>query len=63
VHERHGEFADEATRPVEAAKIVPQLDHRHLTLETACSAHRVIKTRSVARKIVLDVDPLGLTGE
>ena len=52
--ESHGEFLGEATIPVEAAKIVPQLDHRQLTLETVCNAYRAIKTRSLAGKIVLD---------
>jgi NADPH:quinone reductase len=61
--ERHGEILGEATRLVEAAKIVPQLDHRHLTLGTVRDAYRAIKTRSVAGKLVLDVDLLALTGE
>ena len=53
----------EATRLVETGKIMPQLDHRHFTLETVCDGYRAIKTGPVAGKIVVDVDLLALTGE
>ena len=61
--ERHAEILGEATRLVEAAKIVPELDHRHFTLEAVCNAYRAIKTGPVTGKIVLDVDLLALIGE
>jgi hypothetical protein len=36
--EHHGEILREATRLVETGKIMPQLDHRHFTLETLATA-------------------------
>jgi NADPH:quinone reductase len=61
--EHHGEILREATKLVEAGKIMPELDHRHFNLVTVCDTYRAIKTRSVAGKIVVDVDLLVLTGE
>jgi NADPH:quinone reductase len=52
--EHHGEILREATRLVETGKIMPQLDHRHFTLETVCDGYRAIKTGPVAGKIVVD---------
>jgi len=49
--EDHGEILREATRLVEAGKIIPPLDHRHFTLATVRDAYRAIKTGPVAGKI------------
>jgi NADPH:quinone reductase-like Zn-dependent oxidoreductase len=54
----HGEILREATRLTEAGKIAPRLDPRHVTLDTACDAHRATKARSAAGKIVVEIDPL-----
>jgi len=56
--EHHGEILREATKLVEAGKIMPQLDPRHFTLETVCDAYRAIKAGLVDGKLVVDIDPL-----
>lgn len=52
----HGEILREATRLTEAGKIVPQLDPRRFTLDTAGDAYKAIKTGPVAGKVVVDID-------
>ena len=55
--EHHGEILSEATRLVEAGKVVPRLDPRHFTLETVCDAYRALKAGPVQGKLVVDVAP------
>lgn len=45
----------EATRLIEAGKIVPRLDLRHFSLETIEQAHAAIESGTAAGKIVVDV--------
>ena len=61
--EHHGEILREATRLVEAGKLVPRLDPRHFTLETVCDAYRALKGGSVAGKLVVDIDPAAPAGK
>ena len=51
----HGEILREASRLVEAGKIVPRLDPRHFSLETIGQAHAAIENGTAAGKIVIDV--------
>ena len=51
----HGEILTEATRLAEAGKLLPRLDPRRFTLETACDAYRAMK--SGGGKIVVDIAP------
>ena len=51
----HGEILREATRLIEAGKIVPRLDPRHFSLETIEQAHAAIESETAAGKIVVDV--------
>jgi len=53
--EHHGEILREATKLVEAGKLMPQLDGRHFTLETACDAYRVLKAGGVGGKLVVEI--------
>ena len=48
-------------RADEASKVMPQIDHWHFTLATACDAYRAIKTCPAPGKIVVDVDLLVLS--
>ena len=52
---RHGEILAEATKLAEAGKLLPKLDLRRFTLETACDAYRLMK--SGGGKFVVDVAP------
>ena len=51
----HGEILREATKLIEAGKIVPRLDPRHFSLETIDDAHAAVESGHVAGKIVVDV--------
>jgi NADPH:quinone reductase-like Zn-dependent oxidoreductase len=51
----HGEILREATRLVEAGKIVPRVDPRRFTVDAVCDAYRAIKARSSSGKIVVDI--------
>jgi NADPH:quinone reductase len=51
----HGEILREATRLVEAGKIVPRIDPRHFSLDTIGQAHAAIESGSAAGKIVIDI--------
>jgi NADPH:quinone reductase len=53
--EHHGEILREATKLVEAGKIVPRLDPRHFSLETVDQAHTAIESGTAAGKIVVDI--------
>jgi NADPH2:quinone reductase len=52
--EHHGEILREATKLVEAGKIVPRLDSRHFGLETVDQAHAAIGSGTAGGKIVVD---------
>lgn len=51
----HGEILREATKLVEAVKIVPRLDPRHFSLETIEQALAARGSGTAAGKIVIDV--------
>jgi NADPH:quinone reductase len=51
----HGEILREATKLIEAGKIVPRLDPRHFRLEMIEQAHAAIESGTAAGKIVVDV--------
>jgi NADPH:quinone reductase len=51
----HGEILCEATKLIEAGKIVPRLDPRHFSLEMIEQAHAAIESGTAAGKIVVDV--------
>jgi NADPH2:quinone reductase len=51
----HGAILREATRLVEAGKIVPHVDPRHFNLAAVDEAYRAIESRSTAGKIVIDI--------
>jgi NADPH:quinone reductase-like Zn-dependent oxidoreductase len=51
----HGEIMREATKLVEAGKIVPRLDPRRFSLDTISEAHAAIENGTAAGKIVIDV--------
>jgi NADPH:quinone reductase-like Zn-dependent oxidoreductase len=53
--EHHGEILGEATKLVEAGKVVPRLDPRRFTLETVCDAYRAIKAGPVEGKLVVEL--------
>jgi NADPH:quinone reductase len=52
----HGEILRQATKLVEAGKVLPRLDPRHFTLRTIDEAYFAQKERAGAGKIVLQVD-------
>jgi NADPH:quinone reductase-like Zn-dependent oxidoreductase len=51
----HGEILREATKLIEAGKIVPRLDPRHFSFEMIEQAHAAIESGTAAGKIVVDV--------
>lgn len=51
----HGEILTAATQLVEAGKLLPMLDPRRFTLDTACDAYRAIKAGDAQGKIVVDI--------
>jgi NADPH2:quinone reductase len=59
----HGEILREATKLVEAGKIIPRLDRRRFGLATIGDAYQAITTGPVAGKIVVEIDPPALAGE
>jgi NADPH:quinone reductase len=52
----HGEILRQATKLVEAGKVLPRLDPRHFTLRTIDEAYVAQNERAGAGKIVLEVD-------
>jgi NADPH2:quinone reductase len=52
--EHHRQILREATKLVEAGKIVPRLDPRHFSLETVDQAHAAIESGTAGGKIVVD---------
>ncbi|MBR0973453.1 zinc-dependent alcohol dehydrogenase family protein [Bradyrhizobium japonicum] len=51
----HGEIMTEATRLVEAGKLMPRLDARHFTLESVGDAYALIRDHATKGKLVVDV--------
>lgn len=51
----HGEIMAEATRLVEAGKLMPQLDARHFTLGNVGDAYALIRDHATKGKLVVDV--------
>jgi NADPH2:quinone reductase len=51
----HGEIMREATKLIEAGKVVPFVDPRSFTFETADDAHRAVASRTAAGKIVIEI--------
>jgi NADPH:quinone reductase-like Zn-dependent oxidoreductase len=51
----HGEILREATRLIEAGKIVPRLDPRRFSLEMIEQAHAAIESGTPAGKIIVDI--------
>ena len=51
----HGEILREATRLVEAGKIVPGVDPHNFTLDKICDAYQKLKTREAAGKLVVEI--------
>jgi len=51
----HGEILREATKLVEAGKIVPRLDPRHFSLDTIGQAHAAIESGTAAGKVVIEI--------
>jgi NADPH:quinone reductase-like Zn-dependent oxidoreductase len=51
----HGELLREATKLVEAGKIVPRLDPRHFSLDTIGQAHAAIESGTAAGKVVIEI--------
>ena len=52
----HGEIMREATRLVEAGKLVPRVDPRNFTLSSVGDAYRAIEANDAAGKIVVNVN-------
>ncbi len=53
----HGEILREATRLIEAGKIVPLVDGHHYTLETVSEAYRAMEEKGSEGKVVVDINP------
>jgi len=53
--EHHGEMMREATRLVEAGELVPLVDERRFTLETAMEAHALVESGKALGKVVVEV--------
>ena len=51
----HGEILREATRLVEAGKVVPRVDPRHFALSGVGDAYRAVEAGDGAGKIVVDI--------
>ena len=51
----HGDILRETAQLVESGKLVPQVDPRRFTLETACDAYREIKAGTATGKLVIDI--------
>ena len=51
----HGEIMREATKLVEAGKLVPLVDERRFTLETAMEAHALVESGKALGKVVVEV--------
>ena len=54
--EQHGSILRAAARLAEEGDLVPLLDHRRFTLETAGEAHALLGARQARGKLVVDID-------
>lgn len=52
----HGDILEQATRLVEAGKVVPLVDPGHFSLESVCDAYRAIKQRTARGKLIVDIE-------
>ncbi len=55
----HGEILREATKLIEAGKMVPRLDPRHFGLKDIEQAHAAVQDGSADGKIVVEIEPAG----
>lgn len=53
--DHHGTILREATKLVEAPKVLPNVDRAHYTLETVAAAHAALENRTATGKIIIDV--------
>lgn len=53
--QHHGDILREATKLVEAGKILPNVDPMHFNLKTVTDAHAAVERRSATGKIIVDV--------
>jgi NADPH:quinone reductase-like Zn-dependent oxidoreductase len=51
----HGDILREATRLVEAGKVMPRVDPRHFTLSGVDDAYRALESNDAAGKVVVDI--------
>jgi NADPH:quinone reductase len=51
----HGEIMQEAAKLAEAGKLVPLVDERRFTLETAMEAHALVESGNALAKVVVDI--------
>jgi NADPH2:quinone reductase len=51
----HGEILREATRLIEAGKVVPRVDPRHFKLSMVDEAYRALESKDASGKIVVDI--------
>ncbi len=54
----HGEILREAARLAEAGQLVPRVDERRFTLDSAADAHAIVESGRAAGKVVIDVATL-----
>ena len=52
---RHGQILEEAARLVESGQLVPMMDERRFTLDTALEAHEAVAAGRLRGRIVIDV--------
>jgi NADPH2:quinone reductase len=55
----HGEILREASKLVEAGKVMPRVDPRRFTLQTVCHAYGALNARAAAGKIVVEIENPG----
>lgn len=51
----HGDILRQATRLIEAGKVVPRVDPKHFTLSTVGEAYRALESKNASGKIVVDI--------
>lgn len=57
--ERHGQILKEAVTLIEAGKLLPLLDRRAFTLESALDAHKLVESGNARGKVVVTVTQTG----
>jgi len=53
--DHHGEILREATRLVEAGRLMPRVDQRRFHLETACDAYQLLRSGGARGKLIVDI--------